>query len=382
MSKENKKTSRSINSHRGIDQIILVCVFVLVLFGIIMVFSSSYYNTLATETPYKYLIKQGTFAAIGGVVTVVAINFPYNFFKLKFRGLPAIATLFYYFTLFLVFYTDVFGKAVKGKRRWLETPIGSIQSSELGKVSLIIFIAYLISRSRKILDTKEGLFFMSIPIFAMVCAIGLQDFSMMLIAAAVGIGMMFVASTHTKIFIQLGIVAFIVLVTFLLISIYLDLYRGARVIAWLDPFSTDFGYQIRQSLYGIASGGLLGIGLGNSRIINFLPEGHNDIIFAIVCEELGLLGAIIVLGLFATIVWRGFKIALTCTDFFGSLIAVGISIMFAVQMLVNVAVVTNLIPNTGIPLPFISAGGSSLIVSMGTMGILLNISKDCNYNKR
>ena len=155
-------------------------------------------------------------------------------------------------------------------------------------------------------------------------------------------------------------------------------FRGGRFSAWLDPFSdpSATGYQIVQSLYAVASGGIFGLGLGQSRQkLGFLPEAHNDIIFSIICEELGFFGAMIVLILFAILIWRGIKIAVNATDLFGTLVASGIVIMIASQVIINVAVVTNSIPNTGVPLPFISYGGTSVAIMMMLIGILLNISR-------
>ncbi len=154
-------------------------------------------------------------------------------------------------------------------------------------------------------------------------------------------------------------------------------YRQGRLNIWKDPFSDPMhdGYQTIQSLYAVASGGLFGLGLGQSRQKTFIPEAHNDIIFAIICEELGLVGAAIIVAVFIVLIWRGIKIALSAVDLFSCLVATGIVTMIGVQVFLNVAVVTNTIPNTGVPLPFISYGGSSLLFTMIAMGILLNISR-------
>jgi cell division protein FtsW len=157
-----------------------------------------------------------------------------------------------------------------------------------------------------------------------------------------------------------------------------DEFRSARFAAWLDPYAyaDGAGYQILQGLYAIGSGGFFGVGLGNSRQkLGFIPESHNDIIFAVICEELGLVGASIIILLYMIIVWRCIKIAMNATTFYGTLIAAGVAIMIGAQVVVNVAVVTNTMPNTGIPLPFISYGGSSMITLMTIMGIVLNISR-------
>jgi cell division protein FtsW len=159
-------------------------------------------------------------------------------------------------------------------------------------------------------------------------------------------------------------------------------WRGGRFSAWLDPFSDPlrYGFQIIQSLYAIASGGLFGLGIGQSRQKTFLPEAHNDIIFAIICEEIGLAGAAVILLLFGILFWRGIKIALNALDTFSAMTAIGIVLAIASQVIINVAVVTNSIPNTGVTMPFISYGGTSLLVSMSLMGVLLNISRYSKVN--
>ena len=171
---------------------------------------------------------------------------------------------------------------------------------------------------------------------------------------------------------MLGALGFILLVI-------VEPYRMDRIKGWLDPWSdpSDTGYQVIQSLFAVASGGLFGLGIGQSRQKTFIPESYNDIIFAIICEELGLVGAIVVILLFALLIWRGTKIAMTAKDKYSSYMATGITTMIAVQVIINISVVTNSIPNTGMPMPFISYGGTSLVVMMASMGLLLNISRDC-----
>jgi len=196
--------------------------------------------------------------------------------------------------------------------------------------------------------------------------------------AVIGFGIIFIASPHTLRFIIAGIGGVSSVVAYLVYAAAnTGSFRGGRLMAWLDPFAdpTGKGYQTVQSLYAIASGGWFGLGLGQSRQKTFIPEAHNDIIFSIVCEELGLAGAAIVILLFSILIWRGFKVAMNAPDTFGSLTAAGIVVTIAAQVIINIAVVTNTIPNTGVSLPFISSGGTALVVMMGMVGILLNISR-------
>ncbi len=205
--------------------------------------------------------------------------------------------------------------------------------------------------------------------------IAVTNFSTALLLALIGGTILFAAGFDIKYFAYVsGPVVGVGAIAILLPGLR---YRLTRIQIWLDPFSdpTDKGYQIIQGLYALASGGLFGLGLGQSRQKTFLPEAYNDIIFAIIAEELGMLGAALIILLFAILVWRGIKIAINAQDQFGSLVATGITAQIAFQSIINIAVTTNTIPNTGQPLPFVSYGGTSLAIAMSMVGILLNISK-------
>ncbi len=203
-----------------------------------------------------------------------------------------------------------------------------------------------------------------------------------IITVIIGFGMIFIASKHILRFVLGGAVGAGGLTAYLwyISQNPVDAeggFRGERFLAWLDPFKyyEGKGFQIVQSLYAIASGGLFGLGIGQSRQTTFLPEAHNDMVFAIICEELGLVGAAVILLLFGIFIWRGIRVAVNAPDIFGSLTAAGIVLTIATQVIINVGVVTNTIPNTGITMPFVSYGGTSLLVCMTLSGILLNISR-------
>lgn len=381
-----KQLQNRRNIYQGMDELILFACLALVLIGIVMVFSASYYNeAIKGESPYTYLKKQSIYAFIGFIGMMFASRFNYKLFRGKI-GPIAIPVLLYLSSFLLMIYTMLFGISKGGATRWVSIAGFNFQPSEIAKVAIILIVPYIVYYNKKILDDLKGIIIVSIVVLLMAGVVGIENLSTGIIICLIGFGTMFIASKKTGFFIFIGIVAVIGMLGYLIVASKIGgEFRGARFNAWLDPFaySVGTGFQIVQSLYAIASGGFFGLGLGNSRQkLSYIPEGHNDIIFAIICEELGLFGAAIILFIFAIIIWRGFKIAMECPDIFGSLIATGITIFIASQVIINVAVVTNTIPNTGIPMPFISSGGTALIIAMGLVGILLNISRSCDYKKR
>jgi cell division protein FtsW len=358
------------------DYIVFTCIVLLALIGVVMVFSSSYYEEAVkllknSQTPpnvFKYLIRQGIFAAIGFCCMALAANFNYRYLK-------NFTLTLYGVSIFLLVLVLFIGKTAGGSTRWINLGFFQIQPSEIAKLAVILHISYLLSNYRNMLKTIWGYAFIGAILIAPVLLIGVENGSTALIVAIIGAALIFITSPHTLIILLGGGVVFAAGIAFLFFAAG---FRMARFAAWLDPFSdpVNTGYQIIQSLYAISSGGLFGLGLGRSRQkLGFIPEAQNDMIFSIICEELGFFGAALILLLFGIFIWRGIKIALNSSDLFGSLIASGIVVVIAVQVKINVAVATNSVPNTGIPLPFISYGGTALIVFMTMSGILLNISR-------
>ncbi len=360
---------------RSFDYTLLVLSIVLVLFGIVMVFSASFYaaenGANTNHDGYFYFWKQVSGAAIGLVAMIAAMFFDYNrFMKLRFIILGIGILL-----MLLVFVPGV-GISVNGSRRWVNLYFLDLQSVEVLKFSIIVFMAAGISiNQEKMRLFKYGmlpylillmiaavlLYFQ--PNFSAVVTLALLVFSMMLVGGA--------NLLHFGIMGGLGIAGGAV-------AMVATKYRMDRIFAYMDPwkYAADESYQLIQSLYSIGSGGLFGLGIGNSRQkFLFLPYSESDCIFAIIVEELGYIGGLLVLIVFGLLIWRGVRIALRAPNTFGMMMATGITALIAIQVFINIGVVTGLVPPTGVVLPFISAGRTSLIMFMGCIGVLLNISR-------
>lgn len=359
---KNKQTRASY------DYMVLFVVILLVLFGIVMIFSSSYYRAMTTEDFQNDMLffvkKQFRNGLFGFVGMFIMANFPYR--HLRRFTLPA-----YIVGCILLLLLIPFGTVANGQKRWL----WGFQPSEIVKITTTLFLAHFLCIHKEYLKDFTG-FIKCLAVVAIPCAmIAVTNFSTALLLALIGGTILFAAGFDVKYFAYVsGPVVGAGAIAILLPGLR---YRLTRIQIWLDPFSdpTGKGYQIIQGLYALASGGLFGLGLGQSRQKTFLPEAYNDIIFAIIAEELGMLGAALIILLFAILVWRGIKIAMNAQDQFGSLVATGITAQIAFQSIINIAVTTNTIPNTGQPLPFVSYGGTSLAIAMSMIGILLNISK-------
>lgn len=363
-----------INPHpfRGIDYTVLIIVLILVMFGLVMVFSSSYYYAM-TEPKFNdkfyFFSRQLRWAIVGLVAMVICMSINTEFFR-------RVSVLAYVAIIGILVAVLAIGVATKGSQRWLEILGTSFQPSEFAKFIIIIFMSGFVIKHRNLLNGNFIMFIKcALPVIVAAGLIAMENLSTGIVVMVVGLMIMFVSSKKVMNFVVFVVVGFIGFV----IMVAIEPYRRARIMGWLDPWSDtiDNGYQIVQSLFAVASGGLFGLGIGQSRQKTFIPESYNDIIFAIICEELGLVGAIVVILLFLILIWRGIKIAMNARDKYSSYAATGIITMIAVQVIINIAVVTNTMPNTGMPMPFISYGGTSLVVTMASMGLLLNISRNC-----
>lgn len=352
------------------DFIIMSVALILLTIGLIMVFSSSAVSAYLDHGDSFYFLKrQLVSAAVSIAVMIFTMNFNYQYYK-KLANLGLLGFLFLLMLVLLI------GVVSHGSSRWLDFGFRSFQPSEGVKLAMVIFMAKRLSENRsKIEYFVQGLV-PNLVITGVVCGLILlqPDLGTAICVAGTVYLMLFAAGSKLS---HLGLLAAVGL-SLVTGAIMVSPYRMERVTSFWNPWEdpSDSGYQIIQSLLALGSGGLVGMGLGQSRQKFFyLPQRHTDFIFAILGEELGFIGAGLVLLLFFVLLWRGFKVALTVQDGFGSLLAVGITSMIIVQMMINIGVVTASVPITGITLPFVSYGGSSLIFIMAGIGILLNISR-------
>ncbi|MCL2002504.1 MAG: putative lipid II flippase FtsW [Oscillospiraceae bacterium] len=343
--------------------------------GLVMMFSASYaVADVRTSTPAFYVSRQGLYMLMGMAVMLMVSRFNYNYFSSF--SIPAMiaAVVLLVVVLFV-------GSDQKEAVRWINFGFFNIQPSEIAKVAVIVLFATMIAASPGRLEEKRllpALWGVAPYMGLLVLIAGLMalqpHFSGIILILAVGGVMLFMGGLALR-WIALvggaGIGGMYILIT-------ATEYAANRIAIWQDPWLAprDGGWQTIQSLYAVASGGWFGLGLGQSRQkYSYLPEPHNDFVFAIVCEELGLFGALVVLFLFMLLIARGFWIALNARDTFGRLLVAGVTVRLAIQTFLNVAVVTNLIPVTGISMPFFSYGGSSLVIQMVEMGIVLAVSR-------
>lgn len=366
--KREKEVAQAVIRKTGIDTGFLAAALLLLVLGLIMVFSASYPSANHRYGDGLYFIrKQALWAVIGVGAMIFTAKLDYRVYK-KFALPIAVATLV---LLLLVLASP----AINGSRRWLGFGSFSFQPSEMAKLAVIIFFAARLSATReKIRQFKELLIYIGMLLPVVGLLILEPHLSVCIIIGIVAVIMLLVAGAKFRHFCMMGVVLLPVAV---MVALKAD-YRMDRLVSFFDPFadSQGSGWQIIQSMYAIASGGLFGLGFGNSRQkYMYVSEPQNDFIFSIVCEELGIVGAFIIIALFIILIWRGIKIAMNAPDMFGSLLVTGIVSQIGVQTFLNIAVVTKFIPTTGISLPFFSAGGSSLVFLMAAVGMVLNVSK-------
>ena len=371
-----------IRVRRAYDYSLLILTFFLVCFGLVMIYSTSSYNaTKYYGDATFFLRKQMIFAVFGLIVMVMVSKIDYRYII---HPLPVIKvkpiTVLYVLCFGLQIAVLFLGEDIKGAKRWIEIPgIGSFQPSELTKICIVLLTAYLAYRAPKMLNKIRGLVGVFIRVLPLIFLVFIENLSTSIVLAAIVFVVCFVTSKKKSFYFGIVILGVVALIA---VFMFGEGFRMERIDAWLNVETHPKGYQTLQGLYAIASGGILGKGLGNSvQKLGFIPESHNDMIFSVICEELGLIGAVAVILLFILLLWRLFVIAVNAPDLFGSLIAVGVMTHIAVQVIINVAVVTNTIPSTGIPLPFISYGGSSLVALLFEMGIALGVSNQIEYRE-
>ena len=373
-----KEDRRPLRAGESVDIPFLLLVLLLLTVGLVMLYSASSAQS-EYDTGYsistKYLQKQAVCAAIGLVAMFFFSRIPASFWH-------RFAWPLYAVSIVLLLSVLVVGESVNGARRWINIAGIQFQPSEIAKFTMIVLFARLTKGfgpdARKF---RYGVLGFGIALLGILVPLALEKhLSAIMLMGMVAVVMMYVAGTHPKWLLMGAGVA----VAFVLVYITFMGYAGDRVTAWLHPEEDpgDTGYQILQSLYAIGSGGLFGLGFGKSRQkYLYLPFQYNDYIFAIICEELGLVGAVLIIALFAALILRGYWIALRARDRFSTVFAAGLVTLMAVQTILNLCVVTNLLPSTGIALPFFSYGGTALAVNLGEMGIVLSISRQRNQTK-
>ena len=383
MATENYERVKGKTEHHS-DVSLWFALLFLLGFGLVMIYSASSYTAFADYGDQMfYLKRQAVAVGLGLIAMLVVSRIPYHFWE-RFSVLGVLAS-----AVLICLVKTPLGVESHGARRWIKTGIPgfNLQPAEVTKLAIILFLAVLVCKMGSAIRTWKGLFIMMAPpgvLFLMIWKIT-NNMSSALIVMAIAAIMVFVASPDYKKFVLLAILAIAAAIGLVMLIKYTDVlgsFRASRIRVWLDPESDpdDKGFQTLQALYAIGSGGVRGKGLGQSmQKLSFLPESQNDMIFSIICEELGLLGAASIMLMFTILIWRMMIIANNATDLFGGMLVSGVIAHIAVQAILNVAVVTNTIPNTGISLPFISYGGSSVIFLLIEMGLVFSVARGIEY---
>lgn len=353
------------NKKRQWDYGLICIVFILVGIGLLILYSTSAYNgEVKFHDSFYYLKKQAFATALGIAGMFFTAKMDYHIFQ-KFAVWGYLAALGLSTAVLFI------GDEYNGSKRWLSFGPFSFQPSEYAKLAVILFLAAFVSKHVKKMGKMGMLFKVMLTILPIVALVGTNNLSTAIIILGIAVVLVFVASPKYAQFIWMGSLG----IGFMAIFLGLESYRLERLAIWRNPEAYEKGYQTLQGLYAIGSGGLFGRGLGKSvQKLGFVPEAQNDMIFSIICEELGLVGAAFIIILFLILIWRFFVIATHAKDLFGALIATGAMAHIMIQVILNIAVVTNSIPNTGITLPFISYGGTSVVFLLVEMGLVLSVS--------
>lgn len=383
-SSDNKTNKKKINIFSNIiksqiDIPFLFLTLTILIIGLVMMFSASYpYAFYHNHDSFHFIKSQLVFAILGTIAMLVISNIDYTILH-KF-SVPLVITSFVLLVLVLIM------PPMNGVHRWVHFGSFSFQASEITKFAIILSFSHFISLNLHRMHTfKYGILPYLIILVPTIALLALEPhISCSAIVVLLAAGMLFIGGIQLKWF---GMVLGAIASALLYLVIFTDklTYANNRISGWLDPFNPAAGvdtWQTRQGLYAIGSGGILGLGLGNSRQkYLYIPEPQNDFIFSVVCEELGFIGAAFILFLFALLVWRGIIISIKAKDKFGMLLGIGLTAQVGLQVILNIAVVTNTIPNTGISLPFFSYGGTSLMMLLAQMGVILSISKSSHLQK-
>lgn len=377
MAKPKRKKSEYVSGK--LDITFLSFVLILFTIGLVMLFSASYaYSYEYYGNSYKFITRQALFGAVGIVIMLGVSKIDYHFWR-RFAWIAYAVTIIMLGVL-LVLPPMVDGMDVK---RWIVIGPVNFQPSEVAKFAVILLFSSLIAANQKQMKSFRFIVFL-VLLLGLICGLVVLEphLSATVLIFAIGVALLVVGGIPKRyIFAGAGAAAGLGV---LAVATGFIGYGSDRIKYWLDPWAdpTGLGFQTIQSLLAIGSGGILGRGIGQSRQkYLWVPEPHNDFIFSIVCEELGLIGAMVIIILFCLLVWRGFTIAMRSQDKFGSLLAIGLTFQVGLQAMLNIWVVTNTIPNTGISLPFFSYGGTSLVILLAEMGIVLSVSRGASIEK-
>lgn len=383
--KKRKKRSAGRQKVDYYDYSLLAVVILLTCFGLIMLYSTSSYMAEVKYGDEMYFFKKQAFISAGCIVLMIIIS------RIDYHILTRFVTVLYaaaFILMAMVRFTPL-GVRVNGAKRWLKLGL-QFQPSEIAKIAVIVCLPYMIVKMGKQVQTLKACMILGLAgiILAGGAYVFTDNLSTAIIIFGITAGLIFVAHPKVRIFLYIagvGLVLVAALVLFLNATVdpaTNENFRIGRILVWLHPedFADGDGYQTLQALYAIGSGGLMGRGLGNSiQKLGSVPEAQNDMIFSIVCEELGILGGIMVLLLFSYLLYRLFFIAQNAPDMFGSLMVTGVFIHISLQVVFNIAVVVNLMPNTGVTLPFISYGGTSIVFLMSEIGLALSVSRKIRF---
>ncbi len=369
------------------DYSLVAVIVLLTCFGLIMLYSTSSYTAEVNYGDDMFFFKKQALISVVCIIMALIIS------RINYRILNRFATLMYAAAVVLMMLVKTpLGQSANGAQRWLNLGPVQFQPAEIAKIAVIVCLPYMIVHMGKKVKTLKGCMVLggAGTFLALIAYVFTDNLSTAIIIFCITMGLIFVAHPDTKIFLILAGAAVVVIVAgvlFLNATVSVDgsgSFRLRRIMVWLHPedFADTWGYQTIQALYAIGSGGFFGRGLGNSiQKLGSVPEAQNDMIFSIICEELGIFGGLIVLMLYAYLLYRLFFIAQNAPDMFGSLIVSGIFIHIALQVILNIAVVVNLMPNTGVTLPFISYGGTSIVFLMAEMGLALSVARQIRFEE-
>ena len=366
----NRIKEKYMAGKRYFDYPMLFLVIFLICFGLVMIYStSSYKSTVTYGNSYHWLLRQAVAIVLGAVAMVVCCKLDYHIIKSEKFGNGC-----YWASIVLLVLVLIIGAAKKGAVRWISIAGFQFQPSEVSKILVVIYLANRLSANAHKIRTFKDSIVIVLPTVPIIALIVTQNLSTALVVCSMIGVMLFVVSPKMKELMLTAGGGIILLFVYLLTA---NSYRNERVQIWLHPESHKKGFQTMQALYAIGSGGIFGKGFGNSvqKKPGFIPEAHTDMIFSIICEELGLVGALVIIGLLIYLLYLIYQVAKNSENVYGSVLAMGVFFHIGVQSIINIAVNINLFPNTGIPLPFFSYGGTSIVIIMAEMGLVISIDR-------